>query len=63
MQTHQGSTTQQNHEDDECFKPVVLHNEVAGLAEVPPVLTPALGDGHVTALVAGNTSCKSQQFP
>lgn len=53
--THQGSAAEQDHEDDESFKPVVFHNQVAGLSQEPPVFPPAMGDGNITALVLGHT--------
>lgn len=56
--SHQCSTTEEDHKDDQGFKPVVLHNEIAGLPEEPPILTPALRDGHITTLVASHTTCK-----
>lgn len=39
--THQCSTAEQYHEDDEGLKPVVLHYPVAGLSKCPPHLPPA----------------------
>lgn len=35
---HQGATAEQNHEDDEGLKPIVLHNEEAGFPQDPPRL-------------------------
>ena len=52
--SYQSSTTEQDHEDDEGLEPVVLHDQVAGLPQEPPVLAPAVGDGHVAALVLGD---------
>lgn len=54
-QSHQGSTAEQDHEDDERLKPVVLDDQVAGLPQEPPVLPPAVSDGDVAALVLGHT--------
>lgn len=54
--TYQGSTAEQDHEDDEGLEPVVLDNLKAGPAECPPHLPTALGDVHVeerAALHAG----------
>lgn len=53
--SHQGSTAEQDHEDDEGFKPVVFNNQVAGLPQEPPVFPPAMGDWNITALVFGHT--------
>lgn len=36
--THQGTTAEQNHENDEGLKPIVLHDEEAGLPQDPPRL-------------------------
>lgn len=36
MASYQGSTTEEDHEDDEGLKPAVLHNLVAGLPKPPP---------------------------
>lgn len=36
--SHQGTTAEQNHEDDEGLKPIVLHNEEAGFPQDPPRL-------------------------
>ena len=54
--SHQGSTAEQDHEDDEGLEPVVLHDQVAGLPQEPPGLAPPVGDGHVTALVLRHAS-------
>lgn len=53
--SYQGSTAEQDHKDDEGFKPVVFNNQVAGLPEEPPVFPPAMSDGNITALVFGDT--------
>lgn len=42
--THQSSTAEENHKDDEGFKPVMLHNSEASSTQVPPFLAFALGD-------------------
>ena len=44
--TNQSPAAEQDHEDDEGFKPVVLHNSEASPAEVPPLLASTLGDVH-----------------
>lgn len=59
--TDQGSTAEQNHEDDEGFKPVVFNDQVAGLSEEPPVLPPTMSDGNITALVFGHALCTTNQ--
>lgn len=54
--SHQGTATEEDHEDDEGLKPVVLHDQVAGFSKEPPALPPAHSDLNVTALVLGHTS-------
>lgn len=56
VHTYQSSAAKQDHEDDEGLKPVVLHNEIAGLSQEPPVFAPAKCDGHVTARVTRNAT-------
>lgn len=34
--TYQSTTTEENHEHNECLKPVVFHNAIAGLPKIPP---------------------------
>lgn len=34
--THQSTTTEKNHEDNESLKPVVFNNAVAGFPKIPP---------------------------
>lgn len=51
---HQGTAAEENHEDDEGLKVVVLHNGETGLTEVPPCLSSALGDVHIQAWAASN---------
>ncbi len=60
---HQSSRAEQNHKNDECLKPVVFNNEVASFPQEPPVLSPALGDGHVTAFVSCHTGWKTYYTP
>lgn len=55
VRPYQGSTAEQDHEDDEGLKPVVLDDEIAGLPQEPPVLPPAMSDGDVATLVFGDT--------
>lgn len=54
--SHQCSTAEKDHEDDDGLKPVVFHNKIAGFPEEPPVLPPAFRDGHITTLIAGHTT-------
>lgn len=53
---YQGTATEEDHEDDEGFKPVVLHNQVAGFSQVPPFLPPARSNVNFTALILGHTT-------
>lgn len=52
---YQGPTTEEDHEDDEGLKPVVLHDQVAGFPQEPPELPPAHSDVNVTAFILGHT--------
>lgn len=54
--SYQGTAAEQDHEDDQGLKPVVLHYQVAGLSQEPPALPPAHSDVNVTALILGHTS-------
>jgi len=58
---YQGSTTEQDHKDDEGFKPGVFYDQVAGLPQKPPVFSPAVSDGDITALVFGYTFCMTNK--
>lgn len=62
MSAYQGSTAEQDHEDDEGFEPVVFYNQVAGLPQEPPVFPPAMSDGNITALVFGHTFCMTNKY-
>lgn len=53
---HQGAAAEEDHEDDEGLKPVVFHDQVAGLSQEPPGFPPARVDGNVTAFIFGHTS-------
>lgn len=53
---YQSTATEEDHEDDEGLKPVVLHNQVAGLSQVPPPLPPAHTNVNVTALILCHTT-------
>lgn len=59
--SYQSSTAEQDHEDDEGFKPVVFHNQVAGFPQEPPVFAPAVSDGNITTLVFGHTLCMTDK--
>lgn len=59
--SYQGSTAEQDHKDDEGFKPVVFYNQVTRLSQKPPVLPPAMCDGNVTAFVFGHTFCMTNK--
>lgn len=56
LNAHQGAAAEQDHEDNQGLKPVVLHDQVAGFPQEPPVLAPALRDVQGAALVLGHTS-------
>lgn len=45
--TYQRPAAEEDHEDDEGLKPVVLHDEEAGFPDVPPDLPSVTGDVHV----------------
>lgn len=53
--TYQSAAAEQNHEDDEGLKPVVLNNLEAGPAQCPPHFPTALGDVHIEAGAALHT--------
>lgn len=55
MPSYQCPATEQDHEDDDSLKPVVLHDQVARLPQEPPVLPPAMVDGQVQKRILGNT--------
>lgn len=55
---HQSTTTEEDHEDDEGLEPVVLHDQVAGFPQEPPVLPPAHGDVNFAAFIFGHAGCK-----
>lgn len=57
---YQGSTAEQDHEDNESLEPVVLDDLEASPAERPPLLPAALGDVHVEAGAALHTSWGGQ---
>lgn len=58
--TYQGSTAEQDHEDNEGLEPVVLDDLEAGPAEGPPRLPTALGDVHVEEGAALHTGWGSE---
>lgn len=47
---HQSAAAQQDHEDDECFEPAVLHYMIAGLSKPPPHLAQTPAGVDITAL-------------
>lgn len=49
ISAHQGAAAEQNHEDNESLKIVMLNNSEARLTEVPPGLSSALHDVHIQA--------------
>ena len=48
--SYKGSAAEQDHEDDEALKPVVLHDPEAGLSKRPPHLPPAHFRVYLTTL-------------
>lgn len=54
--TYQGSTAEQDHEDDEGLKPAVFHDLVAGLPQPPPGLTQTAGDVDMTAVTVSDAN-------
>lgn len=58
---YQGSTAEQDHEDNECLEPVVLDDLEARPAEGPPLLPTALGDVHIEAGAALHTGWGSNR--
>lgn len=48
--TYQSTAAEQNHEDDEGFKPVVLYYLVAGFPQVPPEFAFAFFYAYLTTL-------------
>lgn len=55
MSLYQGTAAQEDHEDDQGLKPVVLHDQVAGFPQEPPALPPTHSDVDVAALVLRHT--------
>lgn len=53
---HQGATAEQNHEDDEGLKPIVLYNEEARFPQDPPRLAQAFFDVDSAALESPDTT-------
>lgn len=60
--THQSSTAQENHEDDEGFKPVVLHNSETSSTQVPPFLAFALGNVYSQTRPAPHAVSEGERF-
>lgn len=57
--THQSSTTEENHKDNESLKPVVLNNLEAGFSKVPPLLSSPFFYTYLTALETPYTTFKT----
>ena len=53
--THQGTAAEEDHEDDEGLKVVVLHDGETGPAEVPPFFPIPLRDVHIQKWEATHT--------
>lgn len=58
MPTYQSSAAEQDHEDDEGFKPVVLHYDEAGFPEVPPPLVVSTFLVDLAQLESAHTTCR-----
>lgn len=59
--TYQSATAEEDHENDECFKPVVLHNDEAGFPECPPALVMFSLLVDLAALEPVHTTCKGSR--
>lgn len=55
---YQRSTAEEDHEDDERFKPVVLHDNEAGLPQCPPALIVCSLLVDLAALEPAHTACR-----
>jgi hypothetical protein len=53
--THQSPTAEQNHEDDESFKPIVLHYLIARFSQIPPEFPFAFFYAYLTTLELPHT--------
>lgn len=57
---YQRSTAQQDHENDEALEPAVLHDAVAGLAQLPAHHPQKLGDIHLAAGAVADAACRER---
>lgn len=55
---YQSPTAEEDHENDERFKPVVLHDDEAGFSECPPVLVIGSVLVDLAAVEPTHTACK-----
>lgn len=58
--TYQSPTAEEDHENDERFKPVVLHDDEAGFPECPPALVICSLLIDLAALEPAHTACKHE---
>lgn len=58
--TYQSPTAEEDHENDERFKPVVLHDDEAGFPECPPALVIFSLLVDLAALEPAHTACKHE---
>lgn len=56
--TYQSPTAEEDHENDERFKPVVLHDDEAGFSECPPALVIGSVLVNLAAVEPTNAVCK-----
>lgn len=54
--THQSTTAQEDHKDDESLKPIVLHNQETSFPQGPPRLSQPLLNIDLTTLAALHTA-------
>lgn len=59
--TYQCTTTEENHEDDEGFKVIMLHYGVASSAQIPPTLSPPLSDVQIQTWTSSHTVYHMEQ--
>lgn len=56
--TYQSPAAEEDHENDERFKPVVLHDDEAGFSECPPALEIGSLLVDLAAVESTHTACK-----
>lgn len=56
--TYQSPAAEEDHENDERFKPVVLHDDEAGFSECPPALIMGSLLVDLAAMEPAHTACK-----